>query len=161
GTDCRHRPDRAWREPPYGGALMDPRRFRLGLLLAVAAIGVAFVASLAPGAVKLAARPGLWETTATAGVLFLIAAWLADARSVGPGLAGVVAAGTVSLVLLDDPTVAGEAGAGFWAIVIAVWLAAAMAVVQLAAIRPFRKARMRAINILVPLLFGATVFYLW
>ena len=67
----------------------------------------------------------------------------------------------MSLLLLSDPGIAGAAAAGFWAIVIAAWLAAAMCVVALAALRPIRKQRIRAINIAVPLLFGATVFYLW
>jgi NitT/TauT family transport system permease protein len=36
-----------------------------------------------------------------------------------------------------------------------------MCVVNLAALRPVRQRRQRMINIAVPLLFGATVFYLW
>ncbi len=140
---------------------MDPRKFRLGLLFAVAAIALAFVAPLAPGAPALLLRPGLWEAMAAAAVLFGLSAWFADWRGIAPGLAGVVLAATTSLLLLRDPAIAGSAEAGFWAIVIAAWLAAAMCVVALAALRPVRKERMRAINILVPLLFGATVFYLW
>jgi NitT/TauT family transport system permease protein len=70
-------------------------------------------------------------------------------------------AAIVSLLLLSDPGIAGAASAGFWAVVIAAWLAAAMCVVALAALRPIRKQRIRAINIAVPLLFGATVFSLW
>src|SRR6202012_2244442 len=50
---------------------------------------------------------------------------------------------------------------GFWAIVIAVWLASAMCVIGLAALRPVRAERRRALHLLVPLLFGAIVFYLW
>ncbi len=140
---------------------MDPRKLRLGLLFAAAAIALAVVAPLAPGAPKLLARPGLWPAAALAGALFLVAAWLADARAIVPGLAGVIVAGLVSLLLLNDPAITGSAGAGFWAIVIAAWLAAAMCVMALAAIRPIRKRRRRAIDIAVPLLFGATVFYLW
>jgi len=140
---------------------MDPRKFRLGLLFATAAIALSFVAPLAPGVPSLLARPGLWQAAALAGALFLAAAWFADARAIVPGLAGVIAAAIVSLLLLHDSNIAGNATAGFWSIVTAAWLAAAMCVVALAALRPVRKERRRLINILVPLLFGATVFYLW
>jgi NitT/TauT family transport system permease protein len=140
---------------------MDPRKFRLGLLLAAAAISLAFVAPLAPGAAKIPARSGLWETAAIAGVLFLTAARFADARGVAPGLAGTILAGVLSLLLLRDPDIGGNAAIGFWAIVIATWLAAAMCVVNLSALRPTGKKRRRAIDIAVPLLFGATLFYLW
>jgi NitT/TauT family transport system permease protein len=140
---------------------MDPRKFRLGLLFAVAAVALAFVAPLAAGAPKLMTHAGLWQPTTVAGVLFLIAAWLADARAIVPGLAGAIMAGVVSLLLLHDPAITAAAAAGFWAIVIATWLAAAMCVVNLAGLRALRKERQRAVNIAVPLLFGATVFYLW
>jgi NitT/TauT family transport system permease protein len=140
---------------------MDPRKFRLGLLLGVCAIGVAFLSPLASGSAALWMRPGLWQAAAIAGLLLLVAAFLADIRAVAPGLAGALAAAAASLILLRDPTIAGAAAAGFWALVIATWLAAAMCVVKLAALRPIRKNGRRTVNILVPLLFGATVFYLW
>jgi NitT/TauT family transport system permease protein len=140
---------------------MDPRKLRLGLLFAAAAAALAFVAPLAPGAPPLLARPGLWQAIVAAEALLLLAAWLADARAIVPGFAAAVMAAAVSLLLLNDPDVAGAAAAGFWAIVIAAWLAAAMCVMALASLRPVRKMRIRAINIAVPLLFGATVFYLW
>jgi NitT/TauT family transport system permease protein len=140
---------------------MDPRKFRLGLLFAAAAIALAFVAPLAPDAPKLPARPVLWPLAALTAALFLLAAWLADARAIAPGLTGAIVAASISLILLHDPAIAGNAGAGFWAIVIAAWLAAAMCVMAIAVLRPPRNRGMRAITIAVPLLFGATVFYLW
>jgi NitT/TauT family transport system permease protein len=70
-------------------------------------------------------------------------------------------AGATSLVLLRDPEIAGAARIGFWLIVIAAWLAAATCVINLAAQRPIRTERRKLLNLLVPLLFGATVFYLW
>jgi len=57
--------------------------------------------------------------------------------------------------------VAGSASPGFWLIVIAGWLSAGLCVATLASLRQLRRDRQRAINLLVPLLFGATVFYLW
>jgi NitT/TauT family transport system permease protein len=140
---------------------MDPRKFRLGLLFAVAAIALAFVAPFAHGAPALLLRPGLWEASAGAGVLFALAAWFADWRGIAPGLAGAIITATVSVFLLRDPAIAGSAAAGFWAIVVASWLAAAMSVTLLASQRPIRKQQQRMINIAVPLLFGATILYLW
>jgi NitT/TauT family transport system permease protein len=140
---------------------MDPRKFRLGLLFAVAATMLAFVAPLAHGAPALLLRPGPWQASAGAGVLFALAAWFADWRGIAPGLAGAAIAAAVSLLLLRDPGIAGSAAAGFWAIVVASWLAAAMSVTQLASLRPIRKRQQQMIDIAVPLLFGATIFYLW
>ena len=139
---------------------MDPRKFRLGLLLSALAILLAFVLPLAPGATRFLSHP-IWEAAAGGGVLFVLAAWMADARSSAIGIAGVLLAAITSLVLLRDPKIAGSASGGFWAIVIATWLAAAMCVINLASLRPIRIERQRIVNILVPLLFGATVFYLW
>jgi NitT/TauT family transport system permease protein len=140
---------------------MDPRKLRLGLVFAAAAIALAFVLPLAAGEPQLAMRPLVWPEIAAAGLLFALAAWFADSRAAAPGLVGVVLAATGSLVLLRDPAIAGSAAGGFWAIVTAVWLASAMSVVSLAALRPVRTERRRALNLLVPLLFGAIVFYLW
>jgi NitT/TauT family transport system permease protein len=140
---------------------MDPRKLRRGLLFAVAAIALAFVLPLAAGEPSLRMRFVVWPEVAAAGLLFVLAAWFADGRAAVPGLLGVVLAAASSLVLLRDPGIAGSAAGGFWAIVIAVWLASAMSVVSLAALRPIRAERRRALNLLVPLLFGAIVFYLW
>jgi NitT/TauT family transport system permease protein len=86
---------------------------------------------------------------------------MADDLASAVGIGGVILAAATSLVLLRDPDIAGSAQSGFWAIVIAAWLAAAMCVVNLAAMRPIRTDRRRMVNLLVPLLFGAIVFYLW
>jgi NitT/TauT family transport system permease protein len=66
-----------------------------------------------------------------------------------------------TLAVLRDPDVAGSAAAGFWAMGLAVWLGSALCVIQLAAERPRDRASQRAFNLAIPLLFGATVFYLW
>jgi NitT/TauT family transport system permease protein len=139
---------------------MDARKFRLGLVAAAAAILLAFPLPLADAASPLLSHP-VWRAAAGAGVLFVLAAWMADDRASLAGIAGVVLAAATSLVLLRDPQIAGSARSGFWAIVIAAWLAAAMCVVNLAAMRPIRPERRRMVNLLVPLLFGAIVFYLW
>src|SRR5258708_10453727 len=139
---------------------MDAAKFRLGLLVAAAAILLAFLFPLATEASPLLSHP-VWRAAAGAGVLFVLAAWMADDRASLAGIAGVVLAAATSLVLLRDPQIAGSARSGFWAIVIAAWLAAAMCVVNLAAMRPIRTERRRIVNLLVPLLFGAIVFYPW
>ena len=139
---------------------MDPRKLRLGLLLSALAILLAFMLPLAPGASRLLSHP-VWEVAAGATVLFALAGWVADARSSAIGITGALLAALTSLVLLRDPDIAGSTDFGFWAIVIAAWLAAAVCVVNLASLRPVRVERRRMVNILVPLLFGATVFYLW
>ena len=140
---------------------MDPRKLRLGFLLSAGAIALAFVVSTAPESPPLMARPVIWEITGAAGLLFLIAAWFADIRATAPGLAGSVLAATASLMLLNDASVAGSAGGGVWMIVIACWLSVALGVVNLASVRLLQRRPQQVINLLVPFLFGATMFYLW
>jgi NitT/TauT family transport system permease protein len=140
---------------------MDPRKLRLGFLLAAGAIALSFVLPIAPDSLPLMARPVMWEVAAAAGLLFLLAAWFADHRATVIGLAGAALAGFASLALLNDASVAGSAQMGFWMIVIAVWLSVALDLVNLAAMKLLRRRAQRAVNLLVPLLFGATVFYLW
>ena len=77
------------------------------------------------------------------------------------GLAGVTVLCTGTLVLLGDPEIAGSAGSGFWLLIVATWLAAALVVTRLAAQQPKSNALRRITDLAVPLLFGAFVFYLW
>ena len=112
-------------------------------------------------AVALSARPTSLGLTLAAVLLFAGAAWVGGLRAVGVGIAGVLCGAATTLALLRDTTIAGSAAAGFWVMVLAVWLAAALCVVQLASERP-RDQRVRSLlNLAIPLLFGAVVFYLW
>jgi len=140
---------------------MEVRKLRLGFLLAAGAILLAFVLPLAPELLPLRARPATATLTGAAGLLFLLAAWLADVRATVAGLIGAGLAAIASLMLLHHPAIAGEAQIGFWMIVIAAWLAVAISLVNLANLGKLRGRAQRAVNLLVPLLFGATVFYLW
>jgi NitT/TauT family transport system permease protein len=140
---------------------MDPRKLRLGFLLAAGAIAFAFLLPTAPQSLPMMARPVIWEIIGVTGLLFLLAAWLADNRATAVGLVGAMLAAAASLALLNDPAVAGSAQAGFWMIVIASWLSVALGVVNLAAMRLLRRRTQRVANLLVPLLFGLTAFYLW
>jgi NitT/TauT family transport system permease protein len=140
---------------------MDPRKLRLGFLLATGAVVLAFVLPAAPESVPLMARPGVREIVVGGGLLFLLGAWLADQRATAAGLAGALLTATASLMLLNDASVAGSAQAGFWMIVMAAWLSVALCLVNLADMRLFRREAQRAVSLSVPLLFGATAFYLW
>jgi len=74
---------------------------------------------------------------------------------------GVVAGCAVTLWLLNDPAVEGNAGLRFWLATLAIWLAAAVVVTKLAALEPRTKTWQRVQNLVIPLLFGAFVLYLW
>jgi NitT/TauT family transport system permease protein len=140
---------------------MDPRKLRLGFLVATGAIVLAFACPIAPESPPLFSQFLISSLCVVAGLLFLLAAALTGQRATVLGLAGALAAAAASLMLLQDPTVAGSARIGFWLIALACWLAAALCVVNLAAVRSLRRDRQRIFDVLVPLLFGATVFYLW
>src|SRR5580700_3065639 len=140
---------------------MDPRKSQLGFLLSAGGIALAFLVPLAPQALPMIDRPLVSTIAVTAGGLFLLAAWLANRHAALVGLAGAILAAASSLQLLEDPEIAGSAGTGFWMIVIACWFSVAVVLINLADLRQLRPRTERAVNLLVPLLFGLTVFYLW
>jgi NitT/TauT family transport system permease protein len=141
---------------------MNPRRLRLGFILAVAGMLCALVLPLASEAVAaLTARPILLVLTLAAALLFAAAAGIGGSRAIAPGFAGTLCGAAVTLALLGDPAIAGMAAAGYWSMVLAVWLAAALCVMQLASVLPRDHASRRVLNLAIPLLFGAVVFYLW
>jgi NitT/TauT family transport system permease protein len=141
---------------------MNPRRLRLGFILAAAGVLAALVLPLsAQAAALLPARPILLVLTLAAALLFAAAAWTSGSRAIAPGFVGVLCGAATTLVLLRDPGIAGSAAAGFWVMVLAVWLGAALCVVELASTRPRDDASHRTLNLAIPLLFGAVVFYLW
>src|SRR5882672_5747047 len=141
---------------------MNPRRRRLGFILAAAAMLAALVLPLSSATVApLSARPMLLALTLAAAVLFAAAAWAGGPRAIALGFAGALCGAVTTLALLRDGSVGGSAAAGYWAMVLAVWLASALAVIGLAALRPRDHASRRALGLAVPLLFGTVVFYLW
>ena len=141
---------------------MNPRRLRLGFILAAAGLLCALVLPISSEAVAtLPARPIWLALTLASALLFAVAAWTGETWAIAPGLAGVLGGAATTLVLLRDPGVGGSAAAGFWAMVLAVWLGAALCVIQLATIRPRNDASRRTLSLAIPLLFGAVVFYLW
>jgi NitT/TauT family transport system permease protein len=141
---------------------MNPRRLRLGFILAAAGMLCALVLPLSSEAVAaLPARPIVLALALASALLFAVAAWTGETRAIVPGFAGVLCAAATTLLLLRDPGVGGSAAAGFWAMMLAVWLGAALCVIQLASMPPRDDASRRTLNLAVPLLFGAVVFYLW
>jgi NitT/TauT family transport system permease protein len=141
---------------------LNPRKLRLGFILAAAGMLSALVLPVSSEAVTaLPARPILLALMLAAALLFAVAAWAGGSRAIGFGLAGVVCGTATTLALLRDPGIAGSAAAGFWVVVLAVWLGAALCVVQLASERPRDERMRRVLDLAVPLAFGAVVFYLW
>jgi NitT/TauT family transport system permease protein len=141
---------------------VNSRRLRLGFIFAAAGALAALVLPLSSEAVTaLSARPILLALTLAAIALFAASAWAGGSRAIALGLAGGLCGAVTTLALLRDPGIAGSAASGFWAMVLAVWLGAALCVVELAARRPHDDAPRRMLSLAVPLLFGAVVFYLW
>jgi NitT/TauT family transport system permease protein len=141
---------------------VNPRRRRLGFILAIVGTLASVVLPLSrEPAAGLQARPTLLALIVAAALLFAVAASINASRSAIAGLVGAVCAAAVTLALLRDATIAGSAAAGFWTLVLAVWLSAALSVIQLASIRPRRPLSRRALGLAIPLLFGSAVFYLW
>jgi NitT/TauT family transport system permease protein len=141
---------------------MNPRRLRFGFILAAAGMLCAVVLPLSSEVVAgLPARPIWLALTLASALLFAVAAWTGETRAIAPGFAGVLGGAATTLALLRDPGVGGSAAAGFWAMVLAVWLGAALCVIQLATMRPRGDASRRSLSLAIPLLFGAVVFYLW
>ena len=109
----------------------------------------------------LSARPMLLALTLAAAVLFAVAAWAGGPRAIALGFAGALCGAVTTLALLRDESIGGSAAAGYWVMVLAVWLGSAFCVMELASLRPRDQASRRALSLAVPLLFGTVVFYLW
>jgi NitT/TauT family transport system permease protein len=141
---------------------MNPRRRKLGFTLAAVAMLGALVLPLSSEAVAtLPARPNLLALSLAAALLFAMAAWIGGSWATVSGFAGVLCAVVTTLTLLHGADIGGPAATGFWAIVLAVWLGAALCVTELASVRPRDDASRRMLDLAIPLLFGAVVFYLW
>jgi len=141
---------------------MNPQKLRLGLILAAAGMLLALVLPLSgEAAMSLSIWPIGVALTVGAALLFVAGAWRGGAWAVAFGLMGVLCGVATTLALLRDPAIAGSAASGFWIMVAAVWLGAALCVMQLATMRPRSELARRALNMVIPLLFGAVVFYLW
>ena len=110
---------------------------------------------------SLFARPPLLAATVLAATLFAGAAVLSLRLSIVVTLAGVMLGCAMTLALLRDGTIAGHAAWGFWLPVLATWIAAWLVVARLATVKPAGSTAARIVDLAIPLLFGAFVFYLW
>jgi NitT/TauT family transport system permease protein len=141
---------------------LNPRRRRLGFILAAAGMLAGMVLPLSSeAAAHLSARPIPLILMLAAALLFATAGWVGGSRATALGLAGVLCGAATTLALLRDAAIGGFAAAGFWTMMLAVWLGAALCVVELASTRPRDDVSNRMLNLAIPLLFGAVVFYLW
>jgi NitT/TauT family transport system permease protein len=141
---------------------LNPRKLRLGFIVAALGILLALVLPLSFEPVAaLRARSDPLALALGAVLLFAIAAWMGGIWAAVLGFAGVLCGSATTIMLLRDPGIAGSAAKGFWAMVLAVWLASALCVMQLAALRPRLASARHWLYRAVPLLFGAGVFYLW
>jgi NitT/TauT family transport system permease protein len=141
---------------------MIARRRRLGFVVAALGALAALILPLSSEpAAGLPGRPALLALIVASALFFAVAGRISATRSVVPGLLGALCAAVVPLALLRDPAIAGAAAIGFWTMVMAAWLGAALAVIQLASMRPREPLLRRAFGLAIPLLFGAVVFYLW
>jgi NitT/TauT family transport system permease protein len=131
------------------------------MLAAAGMLSVLVLPLSSEAAAALPARPPLLGSTLAAFLLFAGAAWAGGSWVIGFGFAGVLCGAATTLALLRDTDIAGSAAAGFWVMMLAVWLGAALCVVQLASERPRGETSRRLLNLAIPLLFGAVVFYLW
>jgi NitT/TauT family transport system permease protein len=109
----------------------------------------------------LFARPILLAAILLTAALYVGATFVTPRLSIAVTFAGVVLGCAVTLALLRDDTIAGYATSGFWLPVVANWGAAWLGVAKLATVKPYHKAASRMIDLAIPLLFGAFLFYLW
>ena len=166
---CGLRPDRAGgpgredRRTSHGGAAMNPRTAPAGICPCcgrhAAGAGAAAVGRgrrCAVGAADLLIVDARGDAAVRGRRLAC-----AGRRATALGLAGALCGAVTTLALLRDGGVAARPRSGYWAMVLAVWLGSALCVMQLASQRPRDRHPRRALDLAVPLLFGAVVFYLW
>src|SRR5580692_2461049 len=122
-------PDRARRGAANGDAVVNPRRRRLGFILAAVAVLLALVLPLSSEIVPtLLTRPNLLAFVLAAALLFATAAWIGGAWATALGFCGVLCAAATTLALLHDADINGSAAIGFWVLVLAAWLGAILCV---------------------------------
>ena len=141
---------------------MTLRWRQIGFLAAALGVLASIVVPLSSEAIDgLFARPLLLTGTLLTAALYGRAAFVSPWVSIALTFAGVVLGCAVTLALLHDPAIAGYAASGFWLFVLANWGAAWLGVAGLAALKPHDKTASRIVDLAIPLLFGAFVFYLW
>jgi NitT/TauT family transport system permease protein len=141
---------------------MTLRGRQLGFLAAALGVLASIVVPISKEAADgLFAWPLLLTGTLLTAALYIGAAFVSPWVSIAMTFAGVLLGCAVTLTLMHDPAVAGYAASGFWLFVLANWGAAWLGVAGLAAVKPHDKTLARTVDLAIPLLFGAFVFYLW
>ncbi|MDR6663109.1 NitT/TauT family transport system permease protein [Tardiphaga robiniae] len=143
---------------------MNRRQIRLGFIMSAVCVLITLMLPLPLSGVPVAALMARPLTFLLTGVIVLVFAFAAGFRGLPAIVIGLVGAGItagMTLMLLRDPLIAGDAASGFWMVVIGVWLASWICVVALAGLKPRNSAFRKIIDLAIPLLFGAAVFYLW
>jgi NitT/TauT family transport system permease protein len=141
---------------------MTLRWRQIGFLAAALGVLASLVVPLSSDATDgLFAQPLLLSGTLLTAALYAGATFVSPWVSIALTIVGVVVGCAVTLALLHDPTIAGYAASGFWMFVLANWGAAWLAVAGLASRKPHDKVASRIVDLVIPLLFGAFVFYLW
>jgi len=129
--------------------------------------GVALASGLASLGVFISGPAGTPpQLIAALDLLIIASAWFTRSPAVtltdGLVLTFVVVVGCSVLVhVLHSADLAGQAGAGFWLYVVALWAIAWRGIDCIATVRAIDRPRQRMINLLVPLLFGAWLVFLW
>ena len=141
---------------------MNVNWHRAVYVIAVIGLLAALIAPLSSEpTVAIPGRPALLSATLLTALLYTAAAFATGWWSIGLTFIGVVRGCWLTLALLHDPTIAGHAALGLWLVVMANWIAAWRGVAGLAGVRPHDKRVARAVELAIPLLFGAFLFYLW
>jgi NitT/TauT family transport system permease protein len=140
---------------------MIPRLQAIGFWLSALGLVVALALPLSTEAAPdLIARLGLLAAVLVAALLFALAPVRASPSAALGFLASALGC-TVTLLLLTDDRIAGYAAWGYWMLVLATWLGAALTLTRLAALPAADRARRWLRDLAVPLLFGAFLIYLW
>ena len=115
---------------------MEPRKLRLGFLLATGAIALAFVLPTRAGSAATCWH-GLicWKSPPARAYCSCSRPGSPISARSSQALSARLLAAAASLMLLNDASVAGSAQIGFWMLVIAAWLAVALGLVNLADLR--------------------------
>jgi NitT/TauT family transport system permease protein len=132
----------------------------LGFAAAALGLIAGALLPLAADAGALIARPPLLASVLVAAVLFTAAAGIPRVAPLA-GFAAVLVGCAVTLNLLGDPAIAGNAGWGYWVIVLATWLGAALTLTLLTGLPRLGAWTGFFQELAIPLLFGAFLVYLW
>jgi NitT/TauT family transport system permease protein len=138
-----------------------PRPQAIGFWLAAAGLLIALPLPLSSQpAAGLIDRPLLAGAVLAAAVLFALAPVSAPLSS-ALGFVAALLGCLVTIDLLKDGDIAGYASWGYWLIVLAAWLGAALTLTRLAALRTADRILRFLRDLAIPLLFGAFLIYLW